>query len=161
MSPTAPLRLPEPNVPYEDDEVRQFPRDRQPTKFEPYRIDHAAPGQGRAIKRLSSKGDRWCPFCQTLLVGRRQACEECREARLRNPRTSNADGDSPAADSLDPVALDNLYEAADELSRTVGLINARTANKINLTKTDLMDLMAASKTVMLAAEAIKRGQGPR
>lgn len=152
-------RTPEPNVRYSDDDVRRFPAEHQPNRFEPFLINHPAPGQGQALRRESGLGHRWCPFCQTLLdtSKRKQACDQCAVARSRTPRLSPSQtAQTPPA--LNPADLERLYDAVEELSQTVALIAAVKASKNPIRMHVVNDLFAASKNVVLATHNIRRSQ---
>ena len=147
----------EPGIELTDQQVATLPEDRKPHPYEPYRINHPAPGPGRGLKRRSRRGDRWCPYCQTLLPPRRQACHACKDARDdymdSHPARSGLPVLEPQVEDRD---LDRLISAVDEMSRVIALSSAHQNTRGQLPKSRIEDMFMACKEVIMAADPIRK-----
>lgn len=140
-----------------DAEVSELPQDRQPHPFEPYRINHPAPGRGQGLKRRSMRGDRWCPYCQTLLAPRKQACPPCKVARDEfNDSHPGRNGVPVLEPQVEDRDLDRLISAVDEMSRVIALASAHQNTRGQLPKSRIEDMFMACKEVIMAADPIRK-----
>lgn len=141
----------------DDAEVSALPLDRQPQPFEPYRVSHPAPGRGRGLKRRSSRGDRWCPFCQTLLESGLRACPGCKKARDDYMDSHPASNPAPAETvEYGDNDLRSLIGAVEEMSRVIAFASAHQNTRGTLRKSQVEDMFMACKEVIVAAEPIRR-----
>ena len=107
---------------YAPSEIRRHNEAFWPQPFDAYPIDAPAPGWGQGLKRKSTNGTRWCPFCQTPLTGRPQARDDCRPKRAEHHDERERPPKQPKvrprpAGSYDIDEIHQLFDAIDDLMK--------------------------------------------
>lgn len=152
-------KTPQPGDTFTDEQVSALDKTHQPWPLEPFPYNQPAPRQGQPLSRRSSLGERWCPFCQTVLEAHHRACPPCRAVRETTMERSRGGRVLPVvtAEDNEQVAANvrALLDAIDEMSRVIGVASAHQNVRGRLNKSQVDDMFMACKTVMVMAEPVR------